>query len=59
MGADTKISVHGVDVEERHAPLRRAPTLYLIIFFKLAKGLLAVFLSTVLYFQPANNLPTE
>ncbi len=41
------------------APLRRAPTLYLIIFFKLAKALLAVFLATVLYIQPATNLPTE
>jgi uncharacterized membrane protein (DUF2068 family) len=59
MAFDTKASVHGVEVEEREAPLRRAPTLYLIIFFKLAKGLLAVFLAAVLYMQPATNLPTE
>lgn len=38
---------------------KRAPTLYLIIFFKLAKGLLAVFLAAVLYTQPANKLPTD
>jgi uncharacterized membrane protein (DUF2068 family) len=39
--------------------LKRAPTFYVIIFFKIAKGLLAGFLSVVLYFQPANQLPTE
>ena len=59
MEFDTKASVHGVDLEHREAPLRRAPTLYVIIFFKLAKGLLAVFLAAVLYLQPATNLPTE
>jgi uncharacterized membrane protein (DUF2068 family) len=41
------------------APLKRAPTLYLIILFKLAKGILAVFLALVLYFQPAEQIPTE
>jgi uncharacterized membrane protein (DUF2068 family) len=38
---------------------KRAPTLYVIIFFKIAKGLLAGFLAVVLYFQPANKLPNE
>jgi uncharacterized membrane protein (DUF2068 family) len=59
MALDTKASTHGVEVEAQYAPLKRAPTLYLIILFKLGKGLLAVFLATVLYIQPANNLPTE
>jgi len=60
MAYDTKVSLGRVTgAEEQEAPLRRAPTLYVIIFFKLAKGLLAVFLATVLYFQPATQLPTE
>jgi len=43
----------------KKAPLKRAPTLYLIILFKLAKGILAIFLALVLYFQPAEQIPTE
>ena len=48
-----------VKAEMLEAPLKRAPTLYLIIFFKLAKGLLAVFLAAVLFSQPANKLPAD
>ena len=60
MDFDTKASLgRMISAAAPEAPLRRAPTLYLIIFFKLAKALLAVFLATVLYIQPATNLPTE
>jgi uncharacterized membrane protein (DUF2068 family) len=59
MDFDTKVSLEGIVAEEQETPLRRAPTLYLIIFFKLAKGLLACFLAIVLYCQPATQLPTE
>jgi uncharacterized membrane protein (DUF2068 family) len=59
MEFDTKASAHGVVLADPEAPLKRAPTLYLIIFFKLAKGLLAIFLAAALYMQPATNLPTE
>jgi uncharacterized membrane protein (DUF2068 family) len=40
-------------------PLKRAPTLYAIIFFKVVKGLLFVFLGIVLYFQAEKDLPQE
>ena len=59
MDFDTKISLARVGVEQQKVPLRRAPTLYLIIFFKLAKGLLACFLAITLYCQPATQLPTD
>lgn len=49
----------GLTALEAQNPHKRAPTLYVIIFFKIAKGLLAVFLATVLYSHPANELPTE
>jgi uncharacterized membrane protein (DUF2068 family) len=48
-----------VIVEVVEPPLKRAPTLYVIILFKLAKGILAVFLAAVLFSQPANKLPTD
>jgi uncharacterized membrane protein (DUF2068 family) len=44
---------------EAEAPLKRAPTLYAIIFFKLIKGLLFLFFGLVLYFQAARDLPQE
>jgi uncharacterized membrane protein (DUF2068 family) len=59
MALDAKVSPQGTSAAEQEEPLRRAPTLYLIIVFKLAKALLAGFLATVLYFQPATRLPTE
>jgi uncharacterized membrane protein (DUF2068 family) len=40
-------------------PLKRAPTLYAIIFFKLVKGMLFLFLGIVLYFHAAGDLPQE
>ena len=46
-------------VEDKVVPLKRAPTLYAIIFFKLVKGILFLFFGLVLYFQAARNLPQE
>jgi uncharacterized membrane protein (DUF2068 family) len=45
--------------EEAKVPLKRAPTLYAIIFFKLTKGILFLFLGLALYFQAARDLPQE
>jgi uncharacterized membrane protein (DUF2068 family) len=59
MEIDKLASLEGVDAGEQEAPLKRAPTLYLIILFKLAKGVLAVFLALFLYCQPATHLPAE
>ena len=59
MEIDKPASIEGMDAGEQAAPLRRAPTLYLIIVFKLAKGLLAVFLALFLYCQPATQLPAD
>ncbi len=58
MELETKASL-GMAAVKREVPQKRAPTLYLIIIFKIGKGLLAGFLATVLYFQPATKLPTE
>jgi uncharacterized membrane protein (DUF2068 family) len=59
MEIDKPASLEGMDAGKQEAPLRRAPTLYLIILFKLGKGLLAVFLALFLYCQPATQLPAE
>ena len=59
MEIDKSAALEGMEIVGKEAPLRRAPTLYLIILFKLGKGLLAVFLATFLYCQPASQLPTE
>ncbi len=40
-------------------PLKRAPTLYAIVLFKLVKGVLFLFFGLVLYFQAARDLPQE
>jgi uncharacterized membrane protein (DUF2068 family) len=40
-------------------PLKRAPTLYAIIFFKVVKGLLFLILGIFLYFQADRDLPQE
>src|SRR5271170_6044238 len=59
MEFETKVALGEISTGEQAAPLRRAPTLYLIIFFKLAKGLLACFLAIALFCQPATKLPEE
>ena len=45
--------------EQNVVPAKGAPTLYAIIFFKLAKGILFFFFGLVLYFQAHRNLPQE
>jgi uncharacterized membrane protein (DUF2068 family) len=40
-------------------PLKRAPTLYAIIFFKLVKGVLFFAFGVALYFQATHDLPAE
>src|ERR1700722_5745685 len=39
--------------------LKRAPTLYAIIFFKIVKGILFFAFGVALYFQATHNLPEE
>lgn len=39
--------------------LKRAPTLYAIVLFKLVKGVLFLFFGLVLYFQAERDLPQE
>lgn len=59
MTPDPKISSQEVPAAEQEEPLKRAPTLYIIIAFKLIKGLLACIFAVVLYFQTAKLLPAE
>jgi uncharacterized membrane protein (DUF2068 family) len=59
MELDKQVLIEETSEREHVAPLKRAPTLYLIIFFKLAKGILACFLALFLYCQPTTQLPTE
>src|SRR5882757_5964187 len=48
-----------IDQGEVEAPLKRAPTLYLIIIFKLLKGALFTTMAIVVYCLSDNNLPQE
>jgi uncharacterized membrane protein (DUF2068 family) len=59
MAIRESLSTEDLPANATEAPLKRAPTLYVIIFFKLAKGLLFLFLGLVLYFQADRNLPQE
>jgi uncharacterized membrane protein (DUF2068 family) len=59
MPVESKVSVEKVGVGCPKAPLKRAPTLYLIIIFKLIKGVLACAFAVGLYFQSAQKLPQE
>jgi uncharacterized membrane protein (DUF2068 family) len=56
---DKQVARKEMGAAEPEAPLKKAPTLYLIIFFKLAKGVLACAFAVVLYFQSAKLLPVE
>ena len=40
-------------------PLKRAPTLYVISYFKIIKGLLVLAFGVVLYLQALRDLPAE
>jgi uncharacterized membrane protein (DUF2068 family) len=59
MATREDLSTESLHPKPAEAPLKRAPTLYAIIFFKLAKGLLFLFFGLVLYFQAARDLPQE
>jgi uncharacterized membrane protein (DUF2068 family) len=61
METDEKLPpLASVEVEHAMRPVKpRAPTLYVIIGFKLVKAFLAGFLAMFLYFQPAERLPTD
>jgi len=59
MAAPSDTSLHGWQAGAADAPLKRAPTLYAIIFFKLVKGVLFLFFAVILYFQAAHDLPQE
>lgn len=59
MDLETKTALRRPARVHDEEPLRRAPTLYIIIFFKLAKGLGACALAVALCFQTASLLPSE
>jgi uncharacterized membrane protein (DUF2068 family) len=59
MSSQANATVHGLSAIAMDAPLKRAPTLYAIIFFKLIKGVLFCVFGIVLYFQASHDLPAE
>jgi uncharacterized membrane protein (DUF2068 family) len=59
MSTRTDAAVHGLAAVTQPAPLKRAPTLYAIIFFKLVKGVLFAAFGIALYFQATHNLSEE
>jgi uncharacterized membrane protein (DUF2068 family) len=59
MSSQEDSSPERLPAETAKIPLKRAPTLYAIIFFKLVKGVLFLVLGIVLYFQAARDLPQE
>jgi uncharacterized membrane protein (DUF2068 family) len=59
MSSDANASAEGLSVVVVEEELRRAPTLYAIIFFKIIKGALFFGFGIVLYFQATHDLPKE
>ena len=59
MASPEESSMERLLAGEVEAPLKRAPTLYAIIFFKLAKGVLFLVFGVFLYFQANKDLPQE
>jgi uncharacterized membrane protein (DUF2068 family) len=60
MELETKMSLKDAEALEHKQPVKKkAPTLYVIIYFKLAKGLLACILAVGLFFQSAETMPLE
>jgi uncharacterized membrane protein (DUF2068 family) len=58
MGSEKYSASSTLEVEPHQVPLkRRAPTLYAIIFFKIIKGALFLFLGLVLYFHADRDFP--
>jgi uncharacterized membrane protein (DUF2068 family) len=59
MSSEAKATVPAISADAEAAPLKRAPTLYFIIFFKIIKGILFFAFGAALYFQATHNLPKE
>jgi uncharacterized membrane protein (DUF2068 family) len=59
MSSEANTAEQDLSVVMAEAPLKRAPTLYAIIFFKLIKGVLFFGFGVVLYFQATHDLPKE
>src|ERR1700691_5408331 len=59
MSSREDLSTESLSAAAEKARLKRAPTLYAIIFFKITKGVLFLFFGLVLYFQAQRNLPQE
>jgi uncharacterized membrane protein (DUF2068 family) len=59
MSSEIKATVTGAPAVVAKPPLKRAPTLYAIIVFKIVKGILFLAFGVALYFQATHDLPTE
>jgi uncharacterized membrane protein (DUF2068 family) len=59
MATREDLSTEPLLAEHSEERLKRAPTLYAIIFFKLAKGVLFLVFGVFLYFQANKDLPQE
>jgi uncharacterized membrane protein (DUF2068 family) len=59
MSSPANAPTQGLAAATPEPPLKVAPTLYVIIFFKLIKGFLFLAFGVVLYFQASNDLPKE
>ena len=59
MSSEAKATVPALSADAEEAPLKRAPTLYFIISFKIIKGMLFLAFGAALYFQATHNLPKE
>lgn len=57
--SEANAPTQGVSTVEGEEVLKRAPTLYAIIFFKIIKGVLFCAFGIVLYFQATHDLPGE
>jgi len=59
MSAEANVPAQELAAPTPKPALKRAPTLYAIIIFKLIKGVLFLAFGIVLYFQASNDLPKE
>jgi uncharacterized membrane protein (DUF2068 family) len=59
MSSQANAPAQGLAPATPEPPLKLAPSLYVIIFFKLIKGLLFIAFGIVLYFQATHDLPKE
>jgi uncharacterized membrane protein (DUF2068 family) len=59
MSTQANATAQGLSAVVVEAPLKRAPTLYAIIFFKLIKGVLFLAFGVALYFRATHDLPAE